>query len=75
MRNNPANRNVPRQAVVAYQSGTARQLASHQPYQSNHPSRGYHRSDEKGVYLVNDEEADPYLEGFYKTLEQKGNEV
>ncbi len=74
-RNNPTNRNAFRQAVAAYQPGAARQPAPRQPYQSNPPSRGYHKSDEKEVYQILDEEADLHLEGFYTTLEQEGEEV
>ena len=74
-RNNPTNRNAPRQAVAVYQPSAARQPTSRQPYQSNLPSRGYHKNNEKRVYQVNDEEADPHLEGFYTILEQESEEM
>ena len=62
---NPANRNAPRQP----------QPAPHQPYQSNPPNRGYQRSNEKGVYQIEDEDTGQHPEGFYTTFEQEGEEV
>ena len=67
--NNPANRNASRQPGAAYQP------APRQPYQSNPPYRGYQRSNEKGVYQISDEDADPHPEGFYTSLDHEGEEV
>ena len=67
--NNPANRNAPRQL------GANHQPAPRQPYQSNPPYHGYQKSNEKGVYQISDEDADPHPEGFYTSLNHEGEEV
>lgn len=72
---NPTNRSAPRQAVAAYQPGVAYQPALRQPYQSNPSYCNYQRGNKKKIYQFSDEEADPYLEGFYTILEQEDKEV
>ena len=66
---NPANRNAP------CQPGAANQPGSRQLYQSNPLYHGYQKSNEKGVYQINNEDADPHGEGFYTSLDHEGKEV
>lgn len=55
--------------------GAPYQPIPRQPYQSNSPYRGYQRSDEKGVYQVDDGATEDQPEGFYTMFEAEGEDI